>query len=108
MTFTFNQENNSWYETDENGKIRFISEKPTNMTNVITREVDTGKTIDDPNSLHQYYTVGDGYKKDISERSLKKENFKKNSGVKTLTKISKEKRALSRNTDKQRIKNYER
>ena len=51
-SFTFNQENNSWYETDENGNIRFTSEKPTNMTNVITREVDTGKTIDDPNSLH--------------------------------------------------------
>ena len=68
MEFTFNQENNSWYETDENGNIIFTSEKPTDMTNVITREVDTGKTKDDPNSLRQYYTIGDGYKKDISEK----------------------------------------
>ena len=68
MAFTFNQENNSWYETDENGNIRFTSEKPTDMTNVITREVDTGKTKDDPNSLRQYYTIGGGYKKDISEK----------------------------------------
>lgn len=68
MAFTFNQENNSWYETDENGNIIFTSEKPTNMTNVLTREVDTGKTKDDPNSLRQYYTVGDGYKKDVSDK----------------------------------------
>lgn len=67
-SFTFNQENNSWYETDENGNIIFTSEKPTDMTNVITREVDTGETKNDPNSLRQYYTVGDGYKKDVSRK----------------------------------------
>lgn len=68
MAFTFNQENNSWYETDENGNIIFTSDKPTDMTNVLTREVDTGKTIDDPSSLRTYYTVGDGYRKDISDK----------------------------------------
>lgn len=68
MAFTFNQENNSWYETDEDGNIIFTSDKPTDMTNVLTREIDTGKTKDDPNSLRQYYTVGDGYKKDVSDK----------------------------------------
>lgn len=68
MAFIFNQETNSWYETDENGNIIFTSDKPTDMANVLTREVDTGNTIDDPSSLRQYYTVGDGYKKDVSDK----------------------------------------
>lgn len=71
MAFIFNQETNSWYETDENGNIIFTSDKPTNMTNVLTREVYTGNTIDDPSSLRTYYTVGDGYRKDISDKGWK-------------------------------------
>lgn len=46
------------------------------------------------------------YKKQISKRSIKVEECKKQTGSVTLTKISKQKRASARNTDKQRIKKY--
>ena len=47
------------------------------------------------------------FKEEISNKSIKKELYKKKAGSVTLTKISKEKRSSSRNTQKQRIKNYE-
>jgi len=47
------------------------------------------------------------YKDEISKKSIKKEDFKKKSGSKTITKISKQKRELSRNNSKQKIREYE-
>lgn len=47
------------------------------------------------------------YKKEISSRSIKVEDYKKQSGNKTVTKISKRKRELSRNNYKQKIKETE-
>lgn len=44
------------------------------------------------------------YKKAISKKSVKKEEFNKNVGNKIYTKISKRKREVSRNTNKQNIK----
>lgn len=47
------------------------------------------------------------YKEKISKKSIKEESSKKQTGSKTFTKISKQKRISSRNTQKQRIKYYE-
>lgn len=44
------------------------------------------------------------YKKEISKKSIKDEKSFKNTGNKTVAKISKRKRTASRNTDKQKIK----
>lgn len=45
------------------------------------------------------------YKEEISKKSIKQEDFKKESGSKILTKISKKNRQTARNTDKQQWKN---
>ena len=47
------------------------------------------------------------YKKDISQKSIKKEENIKNTGDKTFTKISKRKRNLSRKTQKQSVGDYD-
>jgi hypothetical protein len=50
-----------WYETDSNGEIIYTRNTPENMEGVLTREYDTGETVDDPNTKRTYYSVGDGY-----------------------------------------------
>ena len=47
------------------------------------------------------------YKKEISNKSIKEEQFKKQTGTRITTKISKQKRLSARNTAKQRIKKYD-
>jgi hypothetical protein len=54
---TFTEYNSNWYATDPNGDIVFTPNKPSDMTNVLTREVDTGELTDDPTSKQTYYTL---------------------------------------------------
>jgi hypothetical protein len=46
-----------WYETDSNGEIIYTRNTPENMEGVLTREYDTGETIDDPSTANDYYIV---------------------------------------------------
>lgn len=63
----FTQKGSSWYQVDPNtGELIYSATKPTDMTNVLTREVETGEYVDDPNSKETYYTIGGEYSKDVS------------------------------------------
>lgn len=65
---TFAEYNSNWYATDPNGDIVFTPNKPSDMTNVLTREVDTGELADDPTSKQTYYTLNGQYTRDVAGR----------------------------------------
>lgn len=60
-----------WYETDSNNEIIYTRTAPENMEGILTREYDTGQTVDDPNTKRTYYSVGDGYARDTDGYRLR-------------------------------------
>ena len=60
-----------WYETDSNNEIIYTRTAPENMEGVLTREYDTGETVDDPSTKRTYYSVGKGYAGDTEGYRLK-------------------------------------
>lgn len=61
-------ENGNWRQVDENGELVYVTERPDDMSNVLTREVETGNMINDPKTARTIYNVGnydvdtEGYK----------------------------------------------